>query len=55
MHLGRLELRLCTAAFFRTFPDAKVSTLEGMNDGDMESLQYFIAIPKAKRCLIARS
>lgn len=55
MHLARLELRLCTARFFRAFPDAKVSTLEGMCDSDMDPLLYFLAIPKSKRCLIARS
>lgn len=53
MHLGRLELRLCTARFFRAFPSAKVSTLEGFTDSDMDPLLYFLAIPKSKRCMIS--
>lgn len=52
LHLARTELRLATARFFRTFPDAKVSTLEGMKDSDMEQMLFFLASPKGKRCLI---
>ncbi|KAJ0119083.1 hypothetical protein J7T55_013318 [Diaporthe amygdali] len=52
LHLARMELRLGTAHFFRTFPNAKVSTLEGMSDDDMEQVTYFLAPPKNKRCLI---
>lgn len=52
LHLARLELRLASARFFRAFPNAKVSALEGMCDGDMEQITYFLAPPKGKRCLI---
>lgn len=52
LHLARMELRLGTAHFFRTFPNAKVSALEGMSDDDMEQVTYFLAPPKNKRCLI---
>lgn len=55
MHLGRLELRLCTAAFFRAFPEAKISNLEGFHDRDMDPLLYFLAIPRGKKCMIALS
>lgn len=52
LHLARMELRLATALFFRTFPRARVSTAEGMSDDDMKMLIYFLVIPKGKRCLI---
>lgn len=47
-----MELRLATARFFRAFPTARVSALEGMCDDDMEQVTYFLAPPKGKRCLI---
>ncbi|SPO01584.1 related to cytochrome P450 CYP4/CYP19/CYP26 subfamilies [Cephalotrichum gorgonifer] len=40
MHLARMELRLAAALFFLAFPDAKVSSLEGMSDGDMEQMTF---------------
>ena len=52
MHLARMEMRLATALFFRSFPDARVSSLEGMSDKDMEEQIYFLLAPKGKRCLV---
>ncbi|KUI73017.1 hypothetical protein VM1G_08319 [Cytospora mali] len=52
IHLARLELRLGTARFFRMYPNAKISTLEGMSDDDMEQQLSFLAPPKTKRCLV---
>ncbi|KAF5694773.1 cytochrome P450 monooxygenase [Fusarium denticulatum] len=51
-HLARMELRLATARFFRAFPNAKVSTIEGMSEEDMELRAYFLLSPKGGRCLI---
>jgi hypothetical protein len=47
-----MELRLAGAHFFRAFPNAGVSTQEGMCDNDMEQKIYLIMAPKGKRCLI---
>ncbi|CAG7922134.1 unnamed protein product [Penicillium olsonii] len=52
IHLARIELRLATALFYRTFPDARVSTQEGMSDSDMEMAAVFLMAPKGHRCLI---
>ncbi|GAB1315575.1 hypothetical protein MFIFM68171_05785 [Madurella fahalii] len=52
LHLARMELRLAAAQFFRAFPDAKISGLEGMSDEDMEQKIYFLSMPKGRRCLI---
>lgn len=52
LHLARMELRLGIAHFFRAFPNAHMSALEGMTDDDMEQVTYFLAPPKSKRCLI---
>ncbi|KAJ2962741.1 hypothetical protein NQ176_g10909 [Zarea fungicola] len=52
LHLAYTELRMGAAAFFRTFPNARVSTLEGMSDLDMAQTSYFILSPKGHRCLI---
>lgn len=54
LHLARMELRYGAARFFLTFPEAKVSSLEGMNDGDMVPKVFFFTEPKANRCLIQR-
>ncbi|KAF7892846.1 uncharacterized protein EAF02_000384 [Botrytis sinoallii] len=54
LHLAEIELRLATAIFFRTLPYAKVSTLDDMNDGDMDPRIFFVLSPKGKRCLISR-
>jgi hypothetical protein len=55
LHLAQMELRIATAKFFRAFPNAKVSTLEGFSDDDMEQMIYFLMYPKNKRCLIQAS
>ena len=47
-----MELRLATALFFRSFPNASVSDREGMSNEDMEEKIYFLLSPKGKRCLI---
>ncbi|KAK0630263.1 cytochrome P450 [Bombardia bombarda] len=52
LHLAQTELRLATALFFRTFPNATVSTREKMSDADMDPKIYFLLTPKGKRCLI---
>ncbi|KAI0458840.1 cytochrome P450 [Xylaria acuta] len=52
MHLAYIELRMGIAYFFRAFPNARVSTLEGMSDNDMEEAMYFISSPQSHRCLI---
>ncbi|CVL06816.1 related to benzoate 4-monooxygenase cytochrome P450 [Fusarium mangiferae] len=51
-HLARMELRLATTRFFRAFPNAKVSSMEGMSEKDMELRAYFLLTPKGGRCLI---
>ncbi|KAL7800233.1 cytochrome P450 [Trichoderma ceciliae] len=55
LHLARIELRYATARFFLTYPEAKVSTLEGFSDKDMVQRMFFIAAPTGKRCLIQKS
>ncbi|KAI0506385.1 cytochrome P450 [Xylaria bambusicola] len=52
MHLAYIELRLGLAHFFRTFPRARVSTLEGMKDDDMIQALHVVASPQSHRCLI---
>ncbi|RCI08946.1 hypothetical protein L249_5130 [Ophiocordyceps polyrhachis-furcata BCC 54312] len=51
-HLAMIELRHSVAHFFLAFPDARVSTVGGMSDEDMEEQDYFVLSPKGKRCLI---
>ncbi|KAF2183128.1 cytochrome protein [Zopfia rhizophila CBS 207.26] len=55
LHLANMELRNAVARFFRAFPNAKVSNLEGMSDADMEKVIFFLMVPKGKRCLIQAS
>ncbi|KAI0551327.1 cytochrome P450 [Xylaria curta] len=52
LHLARMELRLGVARFFKTFPNARVSTREGMSDDDMTPKSYFLATPQGHRCLM---
>ncbi|ORY61477.1 cytochrome P450 [Pseudomassariella vexata] len=52
VHLARIELRLATARFFRAFPNAIVSELEGMSDRDMDQDLFFLITPRGHRCLI---
>lgn len=40
------------ARFFRNFPNATVSELEGMCDRDMEPALHFLMVPSGHRCLI---
>ncbi|PHH78489.1 hypothetical protein CDD80_6757 [Ophiocordyceps camponoti-rufipedis] len=51
-HLARMELRLATARFFSTFPEAHPSSREGMSDEDMKPRIHFILTPSGGRCLI---
>lgn len=51
-HLARIELRLITARFFKAFPNATVSGIEGMCDKDMEPALHFLMVPSGHRCLI---
>jgi cytochrome P450 len=55
LNLAKMEIRHATAKFFRTFPSAKVSALEGFKDEDMEQVIYFLMEPKGNRCLIQAS
>ncbi|KAJ5819620.1 cytochrome P450 [Penicillium riverlandense] len=52
MHLARMELRLATALFFRAFPQAYISTKEGMTENDMHIKASFLMGPQGHRCLI---
>ncbi|KAI8944033.1 cytochrome P450 [Xylaria longipes] len=52
MHLAYIELRMGIAYFFQAFPNARVSTLEGMSDNDMVPALHFLASPRSNRCLI---
>lgn len=47
-----IEIRLAVALFWRKFPKATVSAMEGMSDGDMEPQIYLLTSPAGKRCLI---
>ncbi|KAM4057424.1 cytochrome p450 [Hirsutella rhossiliensis] len=52
LHLAQIELRLATARFFLAFPEARVSSLEGMSDSDMKPKIYVLLVPSGGRCLI---
>ncbi|KAK2591845.1 hypothetical protein QQS21_010454 [Conoideocrella luteorostrata] len=52
LHLAYIELRLATVRFFQEFPNAQVSTREGMSDACMDPVAYFLMGPKGKQCLI---
>lgn len=47
-----MQLRLAAARFFKTFPRAVHTSLEGMTDDDMELEAYLISNPRGMRCLI---
>jgi hypothetical protein len=47
-----MELRLAAAKFFRAFPGATISEMEGMSDEDMQPTMYFLISPRGKRCLV---
>ncbi|KAK4697094.1 hypothetical protein P7C71_g942, partial [Lecanoromycetidae sp. Uapishka_2] len=55
MALARMEMRLATAHFFRTFPHAKISVKEGMTIEEMEPKMYFLVAPQGHRCLLQLS
>ena len=55
LHLAQMELRIATTKFFLAYPNAKVSTLQGFTDEDMDQVIYFLMYPKNKRCLIQGS
>jgi len=46
---------VAVAKFFRAFPNAKVSQLDGFDDSEMDQAIYFLMYPKGKRCLIQGS
>lgn len=52
IHLARMELRLAAAMFFKRFPNARISTQDGMSDADMEETVSFLLMPKGHRCLV---
>ncbi|KAJ3553602.1 hypothetical protein NPX13_g10852 [Xylaria arbuscula] len=52
LHLAKIELRLGAARFFKTFPNATMSSLEGMTDEDMDPKLYFLINPRGHRCLM---
>lgn len=47
-----MEMRLATALFFQAYPNARISTKDGMSDADMEETVSFLLVPKGHRCLI---
>ncbi|RDA88395.1 hypothetical protein CP532_5629 [Ophiocordyceps camponoti-leonardi (nom. inval.)] len=51
-HLARMELRLASARFFHAFPEAHISSLEGMSDEDMKPRIHFLLTPSGGRCLV---
>jgi hypothetical protein len=44
-----MELRLCTALFFRAFPTVKPAETA---DSDMEMVVNFLTVPKGHRCIV---
>jgi cytochrome P450 len=52
IHLARMQLRLLTAKFFRTFPNAVPSAEEGMCERDLDPVIFFFQYPGGRRCLI---
>lgn len=52
VHLANMQLRLATARFFLAFPDATVSSKEGMSERDMDAKIQILLSPMGKRCLI---
>jgi hypothetical protein len=49
-----MELRLATAKFFSTFPQATVSTKEGMSDKSMHAKMYLLVKPSGGQCLVEK-
>lgn len=52
MHLAKIEIRMGAALFFKKFPNARISTSDGMSRDEMDPLMFFMATPRKLRCLI---
>lgn len=52
MHLAKIEIRMGAALFFKKFPNAHMSTRDGMTLEEMNPLMYFMATPRGMRCLV---
>jgi len=52
INLAEMELRCLTAHFFRKWPQARVSSKEGMSDLDMGQDAWVFMSPTGRRCLI---
>lgn len=52
INLAQMELRCATTHFFRRWPQASVSSREGMSDGDMGQEAWVFMSPSGRRCLI---
>ncbi|KAI0466042.1 cytochrome P450 [Xylaria cf. heliscus] len=52
LHLARMELRLGVARFFKAFPNARLSTREGMSEEEMAPKLFFLSSPQGHRCLM---
>jgi hypothetical protein len=50
-----MELRIATAQFFRAYPQAHPSKMDGFRDDEMTQKIYFLMFPKNKRCLMETS
>lgn len=47
-----MELRLCAALFFKSYPTAKISYRHGMTDEELQPEINFLLMPKGHRCLV---
>ncbi|KAG9257164.1 cytochrome P450 [Emericellopsis atlantica] len=54
LNLAWMELRMATAKFFLSFPDATVSGKVGMSDGSMHAKIFFLVKPSGGQCLVER-
>ncbi|KAI6778855.1 uncharacterized protein J7T54_000511 [Emericellopsis cladophorae] len=54
LNLGWMELRIATAKFFLSFPDATVSEKKGMTDENMHAKMFFLVKPSGGQCLVER-
>lgn len=52
LHLAEMEIRVAAAKFFREFPNAVMSSKEGMSDADMKPKLQFLMFPSGGRCLV---
>lgn len=51
LHLAEMELRYATAAFFRAYPAAKLSSRTTLDS--MQPISFFVASPKAHQCWVS--